>query len=95
MAKIKTYHTQNVEYFASLAKENLDGEIEFYERVSGNEPISFFFKDNNMDCDLTRWGHIFKRTFFMISMVLYSIQVHRCPPVPVLYVFRTWAPLRT
>lgn len=35
MAEIETYHTQKVEDFASLAKEHLDGEIEFYEQVSG------------------------------------------------------------
>jgi hypothetical protein len=34
MAEIETYHTQKVEDFASLAKEHLDGEIEFYEQVS-------------------------------------------------------------
>jgi hypothetical protein len=33
MAEIETYHTQKVEDFASLAKEHLDGEIEFYEQV--------------------------------------------------------------
>jgi sorting nexin-9/18/33 len=34
MAEIETYHTQKVEDFSSLAKEHLDGEIEFYEQVS-------------------------------------------------------------
>ena len=34
MAEIEAYHTQKVEDFASLAKEHLDGEIEFYEQVS-------------------------------------------------------------
>jgi hypothetical protein len=34
MAEIETYHAQKVEDFASLAKEHLDGEIEFYEQVS-------------------------------------------------------------
>jgi sorting nexin-9/18/33 len=33
MAEIETYHAQKVEDFASLAKEHLDGEIEFYEQV--------------------------------------------------------------
>ncbi|KAI0302386.1 hypothetical protein B0F90DRAFT_1627635 [Multifurca ochricompacta] len=33
MAEMETYHTQKVEDFASLAKEHLDGEIEFYEQV--------------------------------------------------------------
>jgi len=42
MAEIETYHTQKVEDFASLAKEHLDGEIEFYEQVSDKEPINFF-----------------------------------------------------
>ena len=37
MAEIETYHTQKVEDFASLAKEHLDGEIEFYEQVSSKE----------------------------------------------------------
>jgi hypothetical protein len=37
MAEIESYHAQKVEDFASLAKEHLDGEIEFYEQVS------FFF----------------------------------------------------
>jgi hypothetical protein len=34
MAEIESYHAQKVEDFASLAKEHLDGEIEFYEQVS-------------------------------------------------------------
>ena len=34
MAEMNNYHTQKVEDFASLAKEHLDGEIEFYEQVS-------------------------------------------------------------
>ena len=38
MAEVESYHAQKVEDFASLAKEHLDGEIEFYEQVS----ISFF-----------------------------------------------------
>ena len=33
MAEIETYHTQKVEDFSSVAKEHLDGEIEFYEQV--------------------------------------------------------------
>ncbi|KAI0251172.1 hypothetical protein BJV78DRAFT_1282682 [Lactifluus subvellereus] len=33
MAEMETYHTQKVEDFASLAKEHLDGEIEFHEQV--------------------------------------------------------------
>ena len=33
MAEMETYHTQKVEDFASIAKEHLDGEIEFYEQV--------------------------------------------------------------
>jgi hypothetical protein len=43
MAEIETYHTQKVEDFASLAKEHLDGEIEFYEQVRDiyKEPINF------------------------------------------------------
>lgn len=39
MAEIESYHAQKVEDFASLAKEHLDGEIEFYEQVS----FLFFF----------------------------------------------------
>jgi sorting nexin-9/18/33 len=42
MAEIETYHTQKVEDFASLAKEHLDGEIEFYEQVSQRR--TFFVK---------------------------------------------------
>jgi sorting nexin-9/18/33 len=34
MAEMDIYHTQKVEDFAELAKEHLDGEIEFYEQVS-------------------------------------------------------------
>ena len=34
MAEMDIYHTQKVEDFATLAKEHLDGEIEFYEQVS-------------------------------------------------------------
>jgi hypothetical protein len=34
MAEMDTYHTQKAEDFATLAKEHLDGEIEFYEQVS-------------------------------------------------------------
>ncbi|KAH9888059.1 hypothetical protein C8Q73DRAFT_201136 [Cubamyces lactineus] len=33
MAEMDTYHTQKVEDFQELAKEHLDGEIEFYEQV--------------------------------------------------------------
>ncbi|KAF8649596.1 hypothetical protein AX16_005687 [Volvariella volvacea WC 439] len=33
MAEMETYHSQKVEDFATLAKEHLDGEIEFYEQV--------------------------------------------------------------
>ncbi|KAH9174915.1 hypothetical protein EDB89DRAFT_421059 [Lactarius sanguifluus] len=33
MAEMETYHAQKVEDFASIAKEHLDGEIEFYEQV--------------------------------------------------------------
>lgn len=33
MAEIETYHTQKVEDFSNIAKEHLDGEIEFYEQV--------------------------------------------------------------
>ena len=41
MAEIETYHAQKVEDFASLAKEHLDGEIEFYEQVSDiKKPIN-------------------------------------------------------
>ena len=40
MAEIESYHAQKVEDFASLAKEHLDGEIEFYEQVS----FLFFFQ---------------------------------------------------
>jgi sorting nexin-9/18/33 len=42
MAEIETYHTQKVEDFAFLAKEHLDGEIEFYEQVSSKEKFPFF-----------------------------------------------------
>jgi hypothetical protein len=35
IAEIGTYHTQKAEDFASIAKEHLDGEIEFYEQVRG------------------------------------------------------------
>ena len=41
MAEIESYHAQKVEDFASLAKEHLDGEIEFYEQVSF---FLFFFE---------------------------------------------------
>jgi sorting nexin-9/18/33 len=34
MAEMDIYHTQKAEDFATLAKEHLDGEIEFYEQVS-------------------------------------------------------------
>ena len=37
MAEIETYHTQKVEDFTSLAKEHLDGEIEFYEQASDKD----------------------------------------------------------
>ena len=40
MAEVESYHAQKVEDFASLAKEHLDGEIEFYEQVS----FFFFFQ---------------------------------------------------
>ncbi|KAH8994475.1 hypothetical protein EDB92DRAFT_1849434 [Lactarius akahatsu] len=33
MAEMETYHAQKVEDFTSIAKEHLDGEIEFYEQV--------------------------------------------------------------
>jgi hypothetical protein len=33
IAEMGTYHTQKVEDFASIAKEHLDDEIEFYEQV--------------------------------------------------------------
>ncbi|KAI0045016.1 hypothetical protein FA95DRAFT_1561581 [Auriscalpium vulgare] len=33
MAEMETYHTQKLEDFTSVAKEHLDGEIEFYEQV--------------------------------------------------------------
>ena len=33
MAEMDIYHTQKVEDFATLAKEHLDGEIEFYEQA--------------------------------------------------------------
>ncbi|KAJ7634712.1 hypothetical protein FB45DRAFT_472573 [Roridomyces roridus] len=33
MAEMETYHTQKTEDFSTLAKEHLDGEIEFYEQV--------------------------------------------------------------
>ncbi|KAI0066806.1 hypothetical protein BV25DRAFT_1819910 [Artomyces pyxidatus] len=33
MAEMETYHTQKLEDFTSIAKEHLDGEIEFYEQV--------------------------------------------------------------
>ncbi|VDC02799.1 unnamed protein product [Peniophora sp. CBMAI 1063] len=33
MAEIETYHTQKVEDFSNVAKEHLDGEIDFYEQV--------------------------------------------------------------
>jgi sorting nexin-9/18/33 len=39
MAEMETYHTQKVEDFASLAKEHLDGEIEFYEQVSKSDAL--------------------------------------------------------
>jgi sorting nexin-9/18/33 len=34
MAEMDNYHAQKVEDFSTLAKEHLDGEIEFYEQVS-------------------------------------------------------------
>jgi len=33
MAEMETYHTQKNEDFATLTKDHLDGEIEFYEQV--------------------------------------------------------------
>ncbi|KAI0322923.1 hypothetical protein OF83DRAFT_1048316 [Amylostereum chailletii] len=33
MAEMEAYHTQKVEDFSALAKEHLDGEIEFYEQI--------------------------------------------------------------
>lgn len=33
IAEVETYHSQKAEDFASIAKEHLDGEIEFYEQV--------------------------------------------------------------
>jgi len=33
IAEMETYHTQKADDFASIAKEHLDGEIEFYEQV--------------------------------------------------------------
>jgi|SRR6266850_4211409 len=40
MAEMDIYHTQKAEDFATLAKEHLDGEIEFYEQVSPKVPKS-------------------------------------------------------
>lgn len=34
MAEMETYHSQKVEDFATVTKEHLDGEIEFYEQVA-------------------------------------------------------------
>ncbi len=47
MAEIDTYHAQKVEDFASLAKEHLDGEIEFYEQASQNR--TFFLQKHPPD----------------------------------------------
>src|ERR1700729_1929913 len=33
MAEMETYHSQKVEDFATITKEHLDGEINFYEQV--------------------------------------------------------------
>jgi len=33
MAEMETYHSQKVEDFATITKEHLDGEIDFYEQV--------------------------------------------------------------
>jgi sorting nexin-9/18/33 len=33
MAEMETYHSQKVEDFATMTKEHLDGEINFYEQV--------------------------------------------------------------
>lgn len=33
MAEMEIYHSQKVEDFTQIAKEHLDGEIEFYEQV--------------------------------------------------------------
>ncbi|KAG6903388.1 hypothetical protein C0995_013141 [Termitomyces sp. Mi166 len=33
MAELETYHTQKIEDFSTFAKEHLDGEIQFYERI--------------------------------------------------------------
>jgi sorting nexin-9/18/33 len=33
MAEMETYHTQKAEDFATITKEHLDGEIDFYEQV--------------------------------------------------------------
>ena len=33
IAEVETYHSQKAEDFAWIAKEHLDGEIEFYEQV--------------------------------------------------------------
>ena len=49
MAEIETYHTQKVEDFASLAKEHLDGEIEFYEQVSDKRTDKLSFSKPRPD----------------------------------------------
>ena len=59
MAEIETYHTQKVEDFASLAKEHLDGEIEFYEQVSViyKEPINFSFSKPCLTFSMNPFSH--------------------------------------
>ncbi len=42
MAEMETYHAQKVDDFASIAKEHLDGEIEFYEQVNDRSRTGFF-----------------------------------------------------
>ncbi len=59
MAEIETYHTQKVEDFASLAKEHLDGEIEFYEQVSDIKELSFSKPRLTFYDPFSRPGHHF------------------------------------
>lgn len=34
MAEMEVYHSQKIEDFTTIAKEHLDGEIDFYEQVN-------------------------------------------------------------
>ena len=44
MAEMETYHTQKIEDFGAIAREHLDGEIEFYEQVNSFRSRPLFEK---------------------------------------------------